>query len=199
MRSESRIWLLAGLAWLIGPLLHAETAFNVRDFGATGQKSQDARPALQKAIDACAAAGNSGVVRFPPGQYTSGTLQLRSNLRIELQAGATLFATPDPAAYDYAGVLTKAALFYGENLENVSFSGQGIIDGQAEYEWKPDDLEHTFDHKVRMQKLGKPTIRPVPKGFPKREIFPHLLWLGRSTNITVSGLNLIHSPGWTIS
>src|SRR6185436_5472395 len=31
--------------------------FNIRDHGATGRKDQDARPAIQKAIDACAAAG----------------------------------------------------------------------------------------------------------------------------------------------
>ena len=31
--------------------------FNVKDFGATGVKADDARSAIQKAIDACAAAG----------------------------------------------------------------------------------------------------------------------------------------------
>ncbi len=29
-------------------------AFNVRDYGATGAKSDNARPFIQKAIDACA-------------------------------------------------------------------------------------------------------------------------------------------------
>jgi hypothetical protein len=39
----------------------------------------------------------------------------------------------------------------------------------------------------------------VPKGFPQREIFPHLLWLGRSKGVQVSGLSLLRSPGWTVS
>ena len=32
----------------------------------------------------------------PPGEYTSGTLHLRSHVRIEIAFGATLFASADP-------------------------------------------------------------------------------------------------------
>src|SRR5258707_1258126 len=113
--------------------------FNVRDYGATGLKEQDARPPIQKAINACASAGG-GTVLIPVGHYTSGTLHLCSNLRLELEAGATLFATTDLKAYDYGTNVSKAALLFGEDLENVSFSGQGIVDGQAEYEWQSDDF-----------------------------------------------------------
>jgi len=35
----------------------AQRVFDVKDYGATGRKSDDARPALQKAIDACGKAG----------------------------------------------------------------------------------------------------------------------------------------------
>src|SRR5215472_4155939 len=48
----------------------SEATFNVRDYGATGRRSDDARPSIQKAIDACAAAGG-GTVYLPPGEYTS--------------------------------------------------------------------------------------------------------------------------------
>ena len=49
--------------------------FDVKRHGATGRKTDDARPAIQKAMDACAAAGG-GVVRFPPGDYTSPGFRL---------------------------------------------------------------------------------------------------------------------------
>src|SRR5208337_5585677 len=171
--------------------------FNVRDYGATGRKEDDARPAIQRAIDAAAAEG--GTVWMPPGLYTSGTLRLRSHVRVELAEGATLFATTNPEAYDYGGVPSKAALFYGENLEDVSFAGRGIIDGQAQYEWRPDDFERNFDHKTLMQKLGKSLLRSFPKDFPKRQIYPHLVWLGRCRDVRVSGLNFLHSPSWTFA
>ena len=54
--------------------------FNVKDFGATGKKADDARAPIQKAIEACAASGG-GTVEVPPGEYTSGTLHLRSKVR----------------------------------------------------------------------------------------------------------------------
>ncbi len=183
-----------------GLVLGAGTArlFNVRDYGATGRKEDDARPAIQKAIEACAVAGG-GTVLLPPGLYTSGTLHLRSHIRVELAAGATLFAAPDPKAYDCGAVPSKAALFFGEDLEDVSFAGEGIVDGQAQYDWRPDDFEQNFDHKTRMQSLGKSLMRSFPADFPKREIYPHLVWLGRCKDIRVSELNFLHAPSWTFA
>jgi len=172
--------------------------FNVRDYGATGRRDDDARPSIQRAIEACGAAGG-GVVSLPPGIYTSGTLRLRSHLRFRIEAGATLLAAPDPKAYDCGPIISKAALLYGEDLEDVVLEGQGILDGQAEYEWKLDDFEENFDHKTMMQRLGKSLARSVPKGFPKRDLYPHLVWLGRCKDVKVSGLNFLRSPSWTFA
>lgn len=74
-----------------------------------------------------------------------------------------------------------------------------FIDGKAEYDWRLDDYEQGFDHKTLMQKLGTPLLRSFPQGFPKRDIFPHLMWLGHSRNVRVTGLNLLHSPSWTFA
>jgi hypothetical protein len=84
-------------------------------------------------------------------------------------------------------------------LEDVVIEGEGVIDGQAEYEWRLDDFERTFDHKTLMQNLGKPLLRTFPRGFPQREVFPHLIWLGNSKNIRVQGLKFLRSPSWAIT
>ena len=172
--------------------------FDVKSYGATGKRGDDARPAIQNAIEACAAAGG-GIVRIPPGEYTSGTLHLRSHTRLEIETGATVFAAPEPRAYDCGPIPSKAALFYGEDLEDVALGGGGLVDGQAEYEWRADDYEEVFDHKTLMLTLGKSLWRSFPKGFPKREIFPHLVWLRRSKNVRITGLKLWHAPSWTIA
>ncbi len=176
----------------------AAGTFNVRDHGATGRKEDDARAAIQKTIDACAA-GGGGIVLFPPGLYTSGTLHLRSHVHIELAQGATLFASTDPAAYDYGSMVSKAALFLGEDLDDVGFRGAGTVDGQARYEWRLDDFEEGFDRKTMMQKLGKPLLRTFPKDFPKQQVLPHLVWLGRCRDVRLEGLNFLHSPSWTFA
>src|SRR5256884_8734419 len=89
--------------------------FNVRAFGATGKKADDALPAIQKAIDSCAAAGG-GTVFLPAGEYTSGQIRLRSHVRLYVDSGATLYASLDGRAFDK----DKAALVFAEDVENIS-------------------------------------------------------------------------------
>jgi hypothetical protein len=174
------------------------SVYNVRDYGATGRKTEDARLAIQRAIDACAR-GGGGKVYFPPGEYTSGTLHLRSHVCVEVEAGATLFASADPGAYDFGMLAAKAALFHGEDLEHVTLTGRGTVDGQAEYEWREDDFEQGYNHKTWMQALGKSLRRSFPKGFPQRQVYPHLLWLGRAKDVRISGLNFARSPSWSLT
>src|SRR2546429_832265 len=86
--------------------------FSVKDYEATGKKADNARTAIQKAIDACAKAGG-GIVYLPPGDYTSGTIHLRSHVRFWIEAGATLFSAEEDAAFDTDGLL------FGEDLINI--------------------------------------------------------------------------------
>jgi hypothetical protein len=167
-------------------------AFNVRDYGATGNKNQDARPAIQRTLDAAAAAGG-GTVYFPPGEYTSGTIHLRSHVRLYMESGATLLASPDGKAFD------KEALLYGENLENITLEGRGTVDGQAEYEWRLNDLDDAYigDNARLMKALGKPLLRPFPKGFPKAT-YPKLVLLIRCRDVRIAGLSFVRSRSWTI-
>src|SRR4030042_6133962 len=65
----------------------AAGVFDVRDYGAAGDGETLDTPAIQKAIDACATAGG-GQVLLPPGKYLSGTVHLKSNVTLLLEAGA---------------------------------------------------------------------------------------------------------------
>ena len=71
----------------------------MKNYGATGNKADDAQKAIQSAVEACAKAGG-GTVYVPPGEYTSGTIHLRSHVRFFIEAGATLYASTDAARYD---------------------------------------------------------------------------------------------------
>ncbi len=174
--------------------------FNVRDYGASGAKAEDARPAIQKAIDACAAAGG-GVVYLPPGEYTSGTLVLRSHVRFHLEAGATLYASTNPDDFNAKPVESKAALLFGENLENVTIEGRGTVNGQSKYAWRDDDINDPFvkPAKDRMKAMGKSVRRSFPDGFPSRTVYPHLIWMGSSTDVRITGVSFIYSPSWTMA
>ena len=174
--------------------------FNVKDYGATGIKADNAQSALQKAIDACSRAGG-GMVYLPPGEYTSGTLYLRSHVRFHIEGGATLFASKDMSLFNGQPRADKAALFYAEKVEDITLEGRGTVNGQGAYVWKIDDLDDPFVRPAKnlMKSLGKSTLRSFPEGYPDRKVYPHLVWMGQSTDIRITGLSFIYSPTWTMA
>ena len=104
--------------------------FDVKNFGATGVRSDNATQAFREAIEACTSAGG-GTVQVPAGEYTVGTVQLRDNITLNLEAGATLFASQLSADY----VKDVRALIFAENAKNIGVSGKGTIDGLARYDY----------------------------------------------------------------
>jgi polygalacturonase len=189
------VWAVVIAAF--GQTAAAQPFFNVRDYGATGRKSDDARPALQKAIDACGKAGG-GRVYVPAGEYTSGQLHLRSGVRLYVEAGATIYATLDTHQYDDA---KKAALIYGEDLHDIALEGGGTLDGQSSYEWH---LNTITDHYIlanqrQMEATGKPLMRPFPAGFSNETAYPRMVLLLRCVDVRIAGLKFLRSRSWTIN
>ncbi len=68
---------------------------NVRNFGAAGDGKTLDTAAINKAIDAAAAAGG-GTVFFPAGVYASYSIHLKSNVCLYLDQGATILAASTP-------------------------------------------------------------------------------------------------------
>jgi polygalacturonase len=175
----------------------AQRVFNVREYGASGRKGDDARPAIQKAIDACGKVGG-GRVYVPPGEYTSGQLHLRSGVRLYLESGATLFASLDGSQYDDA---KKAALIYGEDLHDIALEGAGTLDGQASYEWRLNEItdHYILPNQRKMEAAGKRLMRSFPAGFGKETVYPRMVLLIRATDVRIAGLKFLRSRSWTIN
>src|SRR5690349_4962520 len=57
--------------------------FNVKDFGASGKREDSATAAFRSAVEACSSRGG-GIVNVPPGEYTTGTIQLKSNVTLNI-------------------------------------------------------------------------------------------------------------------
>ncbi len=169
---------------------NAGAAFNVKDFGATGIKDDLAQEAIQAAVDACAAAGG-GTVLVPPGDYTSGTIHLRSHVRLHVEAGATVYSLHDKSRFD------KDSLLYGEDLVGVTIEGRGVFDGEAGYDRRlKGDHEDDFirPNQVEMEALGLPLLR----AFPKPDQAGKMVLLVRCTDVRISGVSFVDSPSWTI-
>src|SRR5712672_2972935 len=115
--SMKRILLVAIVASLIflippvrvthsSPQRAAQAAvYNIKTFGATGDGKTLDTAAINKAIDAAAAAGG-GRVYFPAGSFLTYSIRLKSNVSLYLSDGATIVAGDSPmqpgTGYDLA-------------------------------------------------------------------------------------------------
>ena len=73
---------------------------NITEFGAAGTNSPAVNAvAIQRTIDSVAAKGG-GRVTVPAGEWTSGTIWLKSKVELHLEKGAVLKASPDFADYN---------------------------------------------------------------------------------------------------
>src|ERR1039458_10272966 len=127
--------------------------FDVRTFGATGDGKTVDSPAINKAIEAAAAAGG-GTVIFPAGNYLSFSIRLKSHVDLYLSQGAAIIAadspkpgettgymggTYDPAepktAYDayqdYGHNHWHNSLLWGDGISDFSITGPGLIWGKG--------------------------------------------------------------------
>jgi len=153
--------------------------FNIRDYGAAGDGKTLDTAAINKAIEACAAAGG-GQVLFPPGKYLSGTVHLKSHVTLFFDAGARLIGTTDLAQYQHPtppAFMPEArwgkwhrALILGDGVEDIAIAGQGVIDGN---------------------KVFDPTGEEKMRG-------PHTLVLVNCRNVTVRDVSFVDSANYAI-
>ncbi|MHC4557985.1 MAG: glycosyl hydrolase family 28-related protein [Planctomycetota bacterium] len=171
---------------LIGLLANSQTAvaattgvFNVREYGAVGDGKALDTAAINKAIEVCAVAGG-GQVLFPPGNYLSGTVHLKSHVTLFFDAGATLVGstnledyqnfTPPPGTPESRWTRWHRALLLGDNVEKIALLGQGVIDGNK-----------VFD----------------PRGEEKMR-GPHTILLGICSNVTIRDVSIKDSANYAV-
>ncbi|HEV2136627.1 MAG TPA: glycoside hydrolase family 28 protein [Terracidiphilus sp.] len=127
--------------------------FNVREYGATGDGKTLDTDAVNRTIDAAAAAGG-GLVLFPAGTYLCFSIHLKSNVHLHLLEGSAIEAAASPlpgqttgyngGTYDAAEDVPEAgeyedyghrhwhnSLIWGENIHDFSITGTGLIYGKG--------------------------------------------------------------------
>jgi len=146
-----------GLLGLAAPAVKAatpaKTSFNVYDYGAKGDGKTLDTAAINRAIDACAAAGG-GTVLLPAGNFLSFSIRLKSRVHLHLAQGATLIAADSPLPgqtagtgggrydavesngefepyQDYGHNHWHNSLIWGEGLQDISITGPGLIWGRG--------------------------------------------------------------------
>ena len=148
--------------------------YDVRAFGARGDGATLDTPAVNRAIDAAAAAGG-GTVRFPAGTYLCFSLHLKSKVTLYLEHGATILAAetgaqgsydaaePNPwdKFQDYGHSHWHNALMWGEGISNVSIMGPGLIWGKGLTRGKGDQNAGVGDKSISLKNCHNITLRDI--------------------------------------
>ena len=164
--------------------------FDVVKYGAVGDGKTLCTQAVQKAVNACAAAGG-GTVHFPAGKYLSGTIFLKSNVTLHIGEGATLLASTNfedfppfkPGWRVQSDDTKRSSLITGLDLENIAITGRGTLDGQGKPWWEALRRD-------KNKKRGEKMILTYGR--------PRVINLYRCRNVLIQGVTIIDSPSWTV-
>ncbi len=162
---------------------------NVRDYGATGTRSQNATQALQGAVDACHAQGG-GTAYVPPGEYTTGTIVLKDNVTLWLEAGAVLYLSQDRADFP-----RERAHVFAEGARNVAIRGRGRFDGQARYEWGlPEDQDTEILEEQRLAREAGVDMRR----WLRRGLQAMTFLFKECRDVLIEDVTLVNSTLWNV-
>ncbi|HEX7014537.1 MAG TPA: glycosyl hydrolase family 28 protein [Cyclobacteriaceae bacterium] len=166
--------------------------YDVRDFGATGKRADNATKAFRDAIDACTAAGG-GVVNVPAGEYTVGTVQLKDNVTLNLDPGATLFLSQNREDF----IRGARSMIYADGAKNIAVTGRGTIDGLARYDYtEMRGVDVEIAKEIEIARAAGVDMRRYYRSSEAMNTF--LFIINDSTNFLLSGVSIINSPLWTV-
>lgn len=154
--------------------------------------------AIQNAIDRLSQKGG-GTLVLTYGEYVTGTIELKSNVELRIEKGATLLGsvniddyqdvTKEGDARKVATDYRSFALIESYNAENIKITGGGVINGRGRELALAIDSLHLSGKKIDkyyFERLHRP-----------REVWrPNLFTLSNSKNIEVAGVRCQGSACW---
>lgn len=182
------------------PVVAAQPVCDVSAFGARGDGRTKDTLAIQKAIDACA--GKNGIVKLRNGKFVAGTIVLKSDMTLRVEATATLLGTRDTADYPSQPALSgnsqygncRKALIYAEKANNIRIDGGGVIDGNgadgspwiapARPQGQTQEQRAEWDAKIKAE-YGEST-RPMA------------IFIVQSKGVVVENVQIKNSAMWTL-
>ncbi len=183
---------------------------NIRDFGAVGDGIANNTQAFNKTIEKCLKDNGEKII-VPGGKYLTGPIRLKSNINLHLEKDAIILFSSNfddypPVKSRWEGVecFGYCPCLYGENLNNVSITGAGLIDGQGCAWWN--------EFKKRRQGSKEP-LSAREKEFAKLNtgidlsdcggggigsffFRPPLIQFNNCSNVLLDGFTSRNSPFW---
>lgn len=205
-----------------------DNSVSLTDFGAVADGKTLNTEAFAKAMDALSAKGG-GTLHVPSGIWLTGPIIFKSNINMHLDGGALILFSPDPDLYEtiytvYEGYEAYRVMspIFGENLENIAITGDGVFDGNGaawrqvkrdkmnalqwrqllatggilkdENTWYPSQ-DYIDGEKMRdnLKSLSKDQADKI-----KRFLRPVMLKFVKCRNVYLQGVLFQNSPAWNL-
>src|ERR1022692_1659691 len=132
--------------------------FNIADYGAKRDGSVLATAAFRQAIQAAKAAGG-GTVYVPPGKYTSGPIELFSNMTLDVDSGATI-------DFPVAAIPFEKTRYLGKGQQPGKFVERSnplavetrLLSGEPSSTFRPRDRHGAVSSIHRNPRRGRPAF-----------------------------------------
>lgn len=177
---------------------------------------------INKTIDKLNADGG-GTLFFPAGTYLTGSIRMKSNITLQLEAGATLLFSDNFDDYlpfvemRYEGVMMKSfsPLIYAVDAENITVKGEGKLDGQGKKWWmeffkvmvdlrdngvrEVNKYQSMWDNANDVKSLYAETNEDYVSTLQRRFFRPPFIQPVRCKNVKIEGVTIVNSPFWTVN
>lgn len=218
---SNKVWLAFFFCLVSSFSLWAEKV-DMKQIGADTSGDSLNTDLINRTIDRLAEAGG-GTLYFPAGIYLTGSIQLKSNITLELEAGAILRFSDNFDDYlpfaevRQEGVMMKSfrPLIYAIDAENITLKGEGTLDGQGRAWWnelfrvlgelkKGGDMElneyqKLWEKENDVEKLYAETNEDWHPTLDRRFFRPPFIQPVRCSRVRIEGVKIINSPFWTVN
>lgn len=216
-----RIALLLSLCLCAAAVLRAERV-DMLNIGAEA----DGKTLNTKLINSTIHRLNSnggGTLYFPAGTYLTGSIHMKSNITLELEAGATLLFSDNFDDYlpyvevRHEGVMMKSfqPLIYAVDAENITIKGEGTLDGQGKKWWMEffrvivdlkdngmrdlNKYQTMWDAENDTTAIYAETNADYINTLQRRFFRPPFIQPVRCKDVRIEGVKIINSPFWTVN
>ena len=173
---------LFGLLILMSVYAHGQV-FNIKEFGAVAGGQTLNTIAIQKTIDAAAAAGGGKVI-VPAGVFLSGTIRLKTGVELSLDKDAVLLGSTNLS--DYQKNNRWYALVLADEQNDIAITGYGTIDGQGQ--------QLALNVKKLVQNGA--VVDPLKLNRPDERFRPQVLEIQNSHGVKIQHVTLKNSACW---
>ena len=187
--------------------------FPITSYGARHDGDFDCTDAINKAIEACHAAGGGRVV-VAGGTFVTGAVHLKDNVNLHVAEGATLKFSPEPARFlpvvrtRFEGIecMNYSPLIYAFERENIAVTGKGTLDGSASNDtwWglvrpRPGSNVDVRASYNRLREFGEKGVPVEQRVFGAgHTLRPSFILPFRCRNVLIEDVQIINSPMWEI-